>query len=77
MPTLLALYEDPDIGKAWDGFPVLAEQLKYGQFVPQVPWFAEWERSLAASLQDLITGAKTPEEQIQFMVDETNRIKAQ
>lgn len=77
MPTRVALYGDKEIADAWAGFTVLAEQLKYGQFAPQVAWFNEWEHSLASSLQDLITGAKTPEDQVQFLVDEAKRIKAQ
>ncbi len=76
MPTRLALYEDKDIAAAWDGFPVLAAQLPYGQFAPPFPWFDEWRHSLASSLQDLITGTKTPADQIQYLVDEANRIKA-
>ena len=76
MPTRVALYQDKDIAAAWTGFPVLAEQLTYGQFAPPFPWFDEWRHSLAASLQDLIRGTKTPEQQIQFLVDEANRIKA-
>jgi multiple sugar transport system substrate-binding protein len=76
MPTRIALYQDKDIAAAWAGFPVLAEQLPYGQFAPPFPWFDEWRHSLAASLQDLIRGAKTPKEQIQFLVEEADRIAA-
>ena len=77
MPTRVALYQDPDIAAAWKGFTMLGEQLKYGVFSPPVPWFDEWQHSLASSLQDMINGNKTPEQQIQFMVDETKRIKSE
>ena len=67
----------PDIAAAWKGFTMLGEQLTYGVFTPPVPWFDEWQHSLASSLQDLINGTKTPEQQIQFLVDEAKRIKSE
>ena len=34
MPTRVALFTDPDISAAWNGFADLAAQLNYGDFVP-------------------------------------------
>ncbi|MBX3064997.1 MAG: sugar ABC transporter substrate-binding protein [Anaerolineae bacterium] len=76
MPTRTSLYADKDIAASWTGFATLAEQLTYGKFPPQFAWFEEWRRSLASSMQDLINGAKTPEEVITFLVAETERLNA-
>jgi ABC-type glycerol-3-phosphate transport system substrate-binding protein len=76
MPTRLALYKDADIAKAWAGFETLAEQLTYGKFPPQFGWFEEWRRSVASATQDVMSGTKSPEDAIQFLVDEAIRLKA-
>ncbi len=77
MPTRVALYSDPDIAAAWGGFADLAAQLSYGDFVPSVPWFDEWRHSAATSIQDVISGAKTPQEAVDWLVTETDRIRNQ
>ena len=77
MPTRVSLYKDADISKAWAGFESLAEQLNYGQFVPAVPWLDEWRRSAATAVQEVMSGAKTPEKAIEWLVAETDRIRAQ
>lgn len=76
MPTRVSLYSDKDIATAWPGFETLAEQLTYGKFPPQFAWFEEWRRSAASAVQDVMSGAKTPEAAIQFLVEETNRLRA-
>jgi multiple sugar transport system substrate-binding protein len=77
MPTRLALFQDADIATAWSGFATLADQLTYGKFPPQFTWFEEWRRSLATATQEVMSGTKTPEEAVQWLVDETNRLKSQ
>lgn len=78
MPTRVALYSDPDIAAAWDGFADLAAQLSYGEFVPSVTWLDEWRQSaLAPSIQDVINGTKTPQEAVDWLVGETDRIRNQ
>lgn len=78
MPTRVALYSDPDIAAAWGGFAELAAQLNYGDFVPAVTWLDEWRQTaLAASIQDVINGAKTPQEAVDWLVTETDRIRNQ
>ncbi len=77
MPTRVALYSDPEIAAAWDGFTELAAQLNYGDFVPQVPWLDEWRHSVATSIQDVMTGTKTPQEAVDWLVTETDRIRNQ
>lgn len=77
MPTRVALYSDPDIAAAWGGFADLAAQLNYGEFVPSVAWFDEWRHSAATSIQDVINGVKTPQEAVDWLVTETDRIRNQ
>lgn len=77
MPTRMALYNDADIAAAWNGFADLAAQLSYGDFVPTVPWFDEWRHSVATSIQDVMSGAKTPQEAVDWLVQETDRIRNQ
>jgi len=72
------LYEDTDIASAWPGFSDLAAQLAYGSFVPAVPWLDEWRQSAVASaVQEVINGIKTPQEAVEFLVSETDRIRNQ
>jgi|GEM_PF-741522 len=77
MPTRVALFEDPEIASAWPGFTDLAAQLSYGEFVPAVPWLDEFRMSAATAVQEVINGTKTPEEAVQWMVTETDRIRKQ
>ena len=77
MPTRVALYSDPEIATAWPGFADLAAQLNYGDFVPQVSWFDEWRHSVATSIQDVMTGTKTPQGAVDWLVTETDRIRNQ
>lgn len=77
LPTRVALYEDADIAASWDGFATLASQITYGKFPPQFTWFEEWRLSAASAVQDVIAGNKTPQESIDWLVEETNRIKSQ
>jgi len=77
MPTRMVLYKDADIAKAWPGFEALAEQLNNGQFVPRVLWLDEWRRSAATAVQEVMSGTKTPQEAIDWLVTETERVSAQ
>ncbi len=77
MPTRVALFNDPDISAKWFGFPILASQLPYGKFPPAFTWFDEWRHSLSSSEQDVISGSKTPQEAIDWLVTETERISNQ
>lgn len=77
MPTRVALYSDADIAAAWGGFTDLAAQLNYGNFVPSESWFDEWRHSLASSIQEVISGTKTPQEAVDWLVNETDRIRNQ
>lgn len=77
MPTRVALFSDPDIAAAWNGFADLAAQLNYGDFVPQVSWFDEWRHSVATSIQDVMNGTKAPQEAVDWLVTETDRIRNQ
>lgn len=77
LPTRMALYEDADIAAAWPGFETLAAQLPYGKFPPQYGWFEEWRRSAATAVQDVMGERKSPEEAIQWLVEETERLRAQ
>lgn len=77
MPTRVALFEDADIASSWDGFVDLAAQLNYGDFVPAVPWLDEWRHSVATSIQDVISANKTPQEAVDWLVTETDRIRNQ
>lgn len=77
MPTRVALYSDSEIEAAWPGFADLAAQLNYGEFVPSVPWFDEWRHSVATSIQDVMNGTKTPQQAVDWLVTETDRIRGQ
>jgi ABC-type glycerol-3-phosphate transport system substrate-binding protein len=77
MPTRVALFDDADIAATWKGFEVLASQLSYGKFAPQFTWFEEWRRSAAASVQDVMAGRKTPQEAVDWLAEETIRLKSQ
>lgn len=77
MPTRVALFKDAEIASAWPGFETLAEQLTYGEFVPQVPWLDEWRRSAATAVQEVMNGTKTPEQAVEWLVTETERISKQ
>ncbi len=78
MPTRVALYSDADIAAAWGGFSELAAQLGYGEFVPAVPWLDEWRQSAAApAIQEVLSGTKTPQEAVDWLVAETDRIRNQ
>ena len=75
LPTRTALFEDPDIAASWPGFETLAEQVSDGKFPPQFTWFEEWRRSAATAVQDVMGGRKTSQEAIDWLVEETNRIR--
>jgi ABC-type glycerol-3-phosphate transport system substrate-binding protein len=75
LPTRVALFSDPDIAAAWDGFDMLASQLNYGSFPPQFGWFEEWRQSSAGLTQDVINGAKTPAEATAELTAETDRLR--
>jgi multiple sugar transport system substrate-binding protein len=77
LPTRTALYEDADIAAAWPGFDTLAGQLPYGKFPPQYAWFEEWRRSAATAVQDVMGERRTPQEAIDWLVEETERLQAQ
>lgn len=77
LPTRVALFSDAEIAAAWPGFETLAAQLPYGEFPPKFLWFEEWRRSAASAVQDVMGGRKTPQEAIDWLVEETNRLKAQ
>jgi multiple sugar transport system substrate-binding protein len=77
LPTRMALYEDEDIAASWTGFEVLAEQLTYGFFPPQFTWFEEWRLSAASAAQDVIAGRRTPEDAVDFLVAEAERLSAE
>jgi multiple sugar transport system substrate-binding protein len=77
LPTRTALYQDPEIATAWPGFETLAAQLQYGKFPPQYSWFEEWRRSAATAVQDVMGERKTSEEAIQWLVEETDRLRTQ
>lgn len=78
MPTRVALYSDPDIAAAWNGFAELAAQLSYGTFVPAVEWLDEWRQSsVAPAVQEVISGTKTAQEAVDWLVTETDRIRNQ
>lgn len=77
LPTRVALFEDAEIAAAWPGFETLASQLPYGEFPPKFLWFEEWRRSAASAVQDVLGGRKAPQEAIDWLVEETNRLKAQ
>ncbi|RCK75465.1 MAG: Glucosamine ABC transport system, periplasmic sugar-binding protein [Anaerolineae bacterium] len=77
MPTRIALYEDAEIAAAWPGFTELAAQLNYGRFVPTVPWFDEWRRLAASAVQEVMSGTKTPQEAVDWLVAETERLRSQ
>lgn len=77
MPTRVALYSDADIAAAWGGYADLAAQLSYGDFVPAVPWLDEWRHSVATSIQDVMSGTKTPQQAVDWLVTETDRIRNQ
>jgi len=77
MPTRMALFQDAEIAEAWPGFATLAEQISLGTFPPQFTWFEEWRRSAATAVQDVMGGRKTPEEAVQWLVEETNRLKSE
>jgi multiple sugar transport system substrate-binding protein len=77
MPTRVALFEDADIAASWKGFEALAEQLTHGQFAPQFTWFEEWRRSAATAVQDVMADRKSPEEAVDWLIEETERLKSQ
>jgi ABC-type glycerol-3-phosphate transport system substrate-binding protein len=77
MPTRVALFEDADIAASWKGFEALAEQLTHGQFAPQFTWFEEWRRSAATAVQDVMADRKSPEEAVDWLVEETARLRSQ
>jgi multiple sugar transport system substrate-binding protein len=75
MPTRVALFEDPDIIAAWPGFADLAAQLNNGDFVPAVPWLDEFRTSEATAVQDVMNGTKTPQDAVDWLVTEADRIR--
>ncbi len=77
MPTRMALFDDAEIAAAWGGYADLAAQLSYGDFVPTVSWLDEWRHSVATSIQDVMTGTRTPQEAVDWLVTETDRIRNQ
>jgi ABC-type glycerol-3-phosphate transport system substrate-binding protein len=77
LPTRVALFTDAEIAAAWPGFETLAAQLPYGEFPPKFLWFEEWRRSAASAVQDVMGGRKDPQAAIDWLVEETNRLKAQ
>lgn len=77
LPTRLALYEDAEIATAWEGFETLAAQLTYGEFPPQFSWFEEWRRSAASAVQSVMSGEKSAQDAMDWLVDETTRIQNQ
>ena len=77
LPTRVGLYTDEDIIASWEGFDVLAEQVTYGFFPPQFTWFEEWRLSAATATQDVISGRSTPEEAIDFLVAEAERLSSE
>lgn len=74
LPTRVGLYTDEEIAASWAGFDVLAEQLTYGFFPPQFTWFEEWRLSAATAAQDVIAGRSTPQEAVDFLVAEAERL---
>jgi ABC-type glycerol-3-phosphate transport system substrate-binding protein len=77
LPTRVALYSDEEIASSWAGFDVLAEQLTFGFFPPQFTWFEEWRLSAATATQDVISGRSTPQEAVDFLVAEAERLSAE
>jgi multiple sugar transport system substrate-binding protein len=77
MPTRVALFEDPDIIAAWPGFEDLAAQLSHGDFVPAVSWLDEFRTSEATAVQEVMAGTKTPQEAVDWLVTEADRLRAQ
>ena len=78
MPTRVALYSDPDIAAAWNGFADLAAQLSYGSFVPAVSWLDEWRQAgVAPAVQEVLNGTKTPQEAVDWLVTETDQVRNQ
>lgn len=77
LPTRVALFSDAEIGEAWPGFEMLAAQLPYGEFPPKFLWFEEWRRSAATAVQDVMGGRKTAQEALDWLVEETTRLKEQ
>jgi len=77
LPTRVSLYEDADIAASWNGFDVLAQQLTYGFFPPQFTWFEEWRLSAATAAQDVIAGRSTPQDAVDFLLAEAERLSAE
>ena len=77
MPTRVALFDDADIAASWKGFETLAAQLGYGKFAPQFTWFEEWRRSAATAVQDVMADRKSPQEALDWLVTETERLNSQ
>lgn len=77
MPTRVALFSDADIIAAWPGFAELAAQLGNGDFVPAVSWLDEFRASEATAVQEVMAGTKTPEEAVQWLATEADRIRKQ
>jgi maltose-binding protein MalE len=77
MPTRVALFEDADIIEAWPGFADLAAQLSHGDFVPAVSWLDEFRTSQATAVQEVMNGTKTPQEAVDWLVTEADRLRAQ
>lgn len=77
MPTRVSLFSDADIIAAWPGFADLAAQLSYGDFVPAVSFLDEFRTSEATAVQEVINGTKTPQEAVDWLVTEANRVRGQ
>jgi multiple sugar transport system substrate-binding protein len=77
MPTRVSLFSDADIIAAWPGFAELAAQLSYGDFVPAVSFLDEFRTSEATAVQEVINGTKTPQEAVDWLVTEANRVRGQ
>lgn len=77
LPTRVSLFTNSEISEKWNGYTELASQLEYGQFPPQFTWFEEWRRQAASATQDVMNNEKTPQEAIDWLVEETNRLKNQ
>jgi multiple sugar transport system substrate-binding protein len=77
MPTRVALFEDTEIIEAWSGFADLAAQLSHGDFVPAVSWLDEFRTSEATAVQEVMNGTKTPQEAVDWLVTEADRLRTQ
>ena len=72
-PVLSSLYEDPDLQKNVQDFPIYGEQFKYLAVRPQVPGYTQKSDIIQRYLHEALLQNMTPQAAMDAAVDEVNK----